>query len=197
MPFLAKIKRIKEYLLYESLIHPEAQLLDYYKYFSQSAFGPGHIITDYQTAKENLMNEVQHTENFDQIMIQKCNYFKAFYRVNLKLIKENHIDFDVFFNAFIESASVIESLSEIEFIDEWNIVINVIKMELPNLLNSNDIELINQMIEKKKYLCHHSDRFKELYHPHYRLIHHDFLTSTLKDIFDKEEENFKSMHNLL
>lgn len=186
MPFLTKIKRIKEYLNYEFQTHPEAQLLDYYKYFSQSAFGPGHIISDYHSAKENLINEVESTAHFDEIMIQKCDYFKPFYRVNLKLIKDNLIDFDAYFNAFIESASVIEPISEIEFIDEWNVIINVIKMELPNLLNITDLNQINLMMEKKRYLCHHSEIFKNQYHPHYRLIHQDFLSTTLKDLLNDD-----------
>ncbi len=180
MPFLAKVKRIREAVFNEFALHPESRLTDYYKYFAQSAFGPGHIISDYDSARKFLLHEIENTSVFDHVILQSCDYFLPFYRINLKLIKHHQLDFDILFSAFIESASSIEPISESVFREEWEGILQVIKLEnvqIPNF--ENDLMLINDLLDKNKYLCHHSETYKKAYNPHYRLIHQDFLPKNI------------------
>ncbi len=180
MPFLSKISNIKKAVFNEYALHPESRLTDFFKYFAQSAFGPGHIISDYESARNNLINEIEKTTEFDHVIIQSCDYFLPFYRVNLYLIKSQRLNFEIFFKAFIESASSIETLSETIFRAEWEEIIHVIKLEKMNLPNfEEDLNFINELLNKNKYICHHSETFKKAYNPHYRLIHKDFLPAEI------------------
>ncbi len=180
MPFLAKVKRIRDAVFNEFALHPESRLTDYFKYFAQSAFGPGHIISDYESARQYLLYEIEHSLSFDHVILQSCDYFLPFYRVNLKLVKDKHLDFDLLFSAFIESASSIEPISESIFREEWEGILQVIKIEnmpIPNF--EEDIIFINELMDRNKFICHHSEGFKKAYNPHYRLIHQDFLPKNI------------------
>ena len=112
--------------------HPDARLTDLYKLFMQSAFGPGHIIKDYNTAKSYLQDELNNYQqyiskfppetqsdyftnlkneykygNFNFIacpcLILDCDAFIPLARYSLQLIIDNIIPFQDFFDAFIMS----------------------------------------------------------------------------------------------
>lgn len=180
-------KELVNAILNEYNAHPKTTLIDYYKYFAQSAFGPGHIVNDIETARENLQKELEESFVFDTIEIQACDYFLPFYRVNLSLVKYEKIDFDEYFDAFIKSSRDVEIMTQMSFLSRWeNIVFAIRKMynmdiEGDHMLAgfTDDMESLKEMHKKDQYLCHHSDQYKKAYNPHYRLIHSDFMPKAL------------------
>jgi len=51
-------------------LHPKAQLIDYYKLFFQGTFGPGHIISNKESAIKFLKNELDESPVFEE---KVCN----------------------------------------------------------------------------------------------------------------------------
>lgn len=185
MPFSQKLNQIKASIQNEYSLHPEAQLRDYFKYFAQSAFGPGHLIKDLKSTRDNLLSELESSDSFDKVMLQKCDYYYPYYRVNLQLIRDKIIDFDDYFNAFIESSACIIPISEYVFKEEWTYISNVLKYEdIIKCGLEEDSLLIESLLQHNRFLCSHSNNYREKYKPHYRLIHKLFLPENLKPTID-------------
>jgi hypothetical protein len=185
MPFSQKLPQLNKTIDLEYSLHPESTLIDYFKLFAQSAFGPGHLIKDLQSAKDNLLDEVQNSTAFDSALIQPCDYYSPFYRVNLILLKNESIPFDEFFNAFIESAACITPISEYLFKEEWLYIANLIKIkEIVKSDYEKDYSFISDLLAHNKFLCSHSNHFKSLYNPHYRIIHKLYLPCYFNKIFN-------------
>ena len=173
-----KEELIQKAILEELRLHPKAQLTDIYKFFFQGAFGPGHIISDKKSALAYLQNELQSSTEFDSVLWQMVGYKNQYYRINLKLVKEDKIPVEKYFNAFIQSTNTFEKPSIEEWLEEWNFILNVIdemKLTIPNY--EEDKSGLDKMLLEGKVLVHHSNIYRKLYHPQYRIVN--------KENFDK------------
>ena len=166
-----KEELIQKEILEELRLHPKAQLVDIYKFFFQGAFGPGHIISDQKSALTYLQNELQSSTEFDSVLWQQVGYKNQYYRINLKLVKEGTIPEEKYFKAFIQSANTSKTPSTKEWLEEWNFILSVIdemKLIIPNY--EEDKSGLDNMLLGGKVLVHHSDIYRKLYNPHYRII---------------------------
>ena len=94
-----------------------------------------------------------------------------FVRLNLSVIKDSIIPYDIYFNAFIRSVSNINTPTIEEWKTEWKNIEDIIKsmgLDLPNY--DEDKILIDTNLEKGDYVGHHSKIFEDSYSPHYRII---------------------------
>lgn len=165
--------------------YPESTLKDIYKNFFQDALGPGHLMSGDADAEERMKKYLRRECEAAQSDIDPSPYYVRtgwhgrFYRVNLSVINEGKVPFDVFMGAFMESAGSFE-IPEIEdWKSEWGMIENVLMecgYELPDF--SEDSAAIHDMLDRGEYAGHHSRQYQKAYHPHYRLIE--------KDIFDRE-----------
>ncbi len=162
--------KIKKLIGSEFELHPEAQLVDYYKLFFQGTFGPGHIIPNRTSAKKFLKNELDVSSIFEEQDFQDISYFNNFYRVNLNIINKGIITFDDFLNAFLKSAKIENEISYKKWLIHWeNIEHQILVMKLPiENVDAQSAEL--QKIIKNQQLVSHSDIYRTNYSPHYRLI---------------------------
>jgi hypothetical protein len=98
-------------------------------------------------------------------------YKNQYYRINLKLVKEGTIPEEKYFRAFIHSANTSKTPSTKEWWEEWNFILSVIdemKLILPNY--EEDKSGLDKMLLEGKVLVHHSDIYRKLYNPHYRIV---------------------------
>ena len=166
-----KEELIQNAILEEMHLHPEARLVDIYKFFFQGAFGPGHIIRDKQSALNYLQNELQSMTDFDSVLWQPVGYNKQYYRISLGLVKEGTLSEEELFNAFVQSADSSALPSIEEWIKEWNFVLNIIEaMNLKITDYEDDKSILDEMLKEGKNLVRHSDIYRKLYHPHYRVV---------------------------
>ena len=166
-----KEELIQKEILEELRLHPKAQLVDIYKFFFQGTFGPGHIINDQKSALTYLQNELQSSTEFDSVPWQQVGYKNQYYRINLKLVKEGSILEEKYFRAFIHSANTSKTPSTKKWLEEWNFILSVIdemKLIIPNY--EEDKSGLDNMLFGGKVLVHHSDIYRKLYNPHYRII---------------------------
>ncbi len=166
-----KDELIQNATLEEMRLHPEARLVDIYKFFFQGTFGPGHIISDKESALNYLQHELQNITDFDTVLWQPVGYNKQYYRVSLSLVKEGTLSEEELFNAFIQSADSSTVPSIEEWIEEWNFVLNIIKaMNLKIIDYQEDKRILDEMLKDGNILVRHSDIYRKVYHPHYRVV---------------------------
>ena len=157
--------------------YPQSTLKDVYKNFFQDAFGPGHLMSNAENAKERMSNYLRNECELAKRDVDPSPYYVKsgwhgrFYRVNLSVINEGKVPFEVFLNAFMESARNF-TLPEIdEWKKEWILIEDVFQergYEVPGF--SEDSTDIRNLLENGKYTSHHSAQYEKAYHPHYRLI---------------------------
>jgi hypothetical protein len=166
-----KEELIQNAILEEMQLHPEARLVDIYKFFFQGTFGPGHLITEKQSALKYLQNELQSMTDFDSVLWQPVGYNKQYYRISLGLVKESTLSEEELFHAFVQSADSSALPSIEEWIKEWNFVLNIIEtMNLKIINYEEDKSILDDMLKKGNILVRHSDIYRKLYHPHYRVV---------------------------
>jgi hypothetical protein len=164
-------KRIEKCVEAELKQHPEAHLVDMYKYFFQDAFGPGHMIPDREGAEQYLDRELAVSERFEPFDYQELIYKNQFVRVNLRMIANGNISKQEFLDAFMQSAENFK-LPEIKiWRKEWAAIVKVIgeiKPDLPGYVRES--MMIDSMLLSGNYAVHHSGDYSRTYDPHYRLI---------------------------
>ena len=150
---------------------PETQLRDLYKSFFQDRFGLEHLMSDSAKADEYLRYELAHLEDENLYPdYEPTGYKENFYRVNLHLIRSGKIPYDVYFQAFMESAKAFSPISIEKWEKEWNAIESIIADHYPQLMESSDAAEIHALLDKDEYAMHHSKKFNAAYHPHYRII---------------------------
>ena len=171
---------ISEALDYQISNYPSSQYRDVYKNFMQDFFGPGHILADTAASGRYLRQELSENGPFDGPLYEKTGFRGNFYRVNLSLIKDGIIPYEIFFPAFVESVQGIIPPSGDEWMKTWNLIDSVIiakDLHFPD----EDIDrqaLANQFAEDN-YIAHHSRRFNDSVHFHYRIISRDNFNSRI------------------
>ncbi|MDE6005984.1 MAG: hypothetical protein K2G67_00290 [Muribaculaceae bacterium] len=156
---------------YQLKNYPESQYRDVYKNFMQDFFGPGHILSDTAAAGRYLRSELSLDEPFDGPLFEPTGYQGNFYRVNLSLVKDGVIDYPEFFNAFISSVQDIVPPSGEDWMKTWGAIDSIIKrrgLTFPDEIK--DREDLSNQFENGRYIVHHSHRFNESFHFHYRII---------------------------
>ena len=159
----------------ELSLHPKAQLIDLFKLYMQSAFGPGHIIKDVDSARHYLRVELDSLPSTrHRYDVFHCDTFFPYARYSLYLLIDNIISFDEYFNAFIRTASESQSLDDNLFRYGWNVAIEYLaEKNIANFII--DKEQIDQLLALKKYLVSHSTQYRELYMPAYRVINCHYI----------------------
>ena len=151
-------------------LHPEAQLIDLYKLYMQSAFGPGHMIKDIDSARNYLKIELNSLPEIKQRYdIFPCDAFFPYSRYSLHMIKENKISFEDFFTAFIRTAKECKPPVKDIFLHGWQVAINYLTDK--KIVNFSDDKItIDKLFADKQYLVSHSNHYRELYRPAYRVL---------------------------
>jgi hypothetical protein len=169
-------------------IYPQSELKDLYKHFFQDAFGPGHLLSDTAAAGNYLRRELASFDKADGPIMEPTGWQGKFYRVNLSVLKEKKIPYEVFFDAFVRSVSSIEMPPLEDWAQEWKAIEQIISsmsLSLPNY-ETDKAEILEQLAQGL-YVGHHSQAFGAHYAPHYRIIS--------KDIFDNELHTHLSSEN--
>ena len=156
--------------------YPEATLQDIYKGSFQDVFGPAHILTDRQAVIRYIESELKASTSFEEDDYQPCGWQGNFYQVNLKVIADGRVPMDVFVDAFMASANGIDTTLTPAFVKDWQELQQAVRTVRPQLENyREDSTLLAHLLKEGKYVVHHSRKFNEHYHPHYRIIRRDLF----------------------
>jgi hypothetical protein len=178
-------EKIKQTVLSQIDRYPKSTLQDIYKNFYQDYFGAEHAIPNKKAVEDYLMHELSEIHEFNHdTIIEITGWRHNFVRVPLALVKNGKIPADELLQAFIESASKIDSVTADKWIVEWNNIVKTVeKMHLNIVGFDNDKAKISELLKQNpKTALHHSEIFNKTYHPHYRIVE--------KTIYKKRLEKF-------
>ncbi|MDE6445145.1 MAG: hypothetical protein K2K64_12125 [Muribaculaceae bacterium] len=176
-------------LAYQVSHYPSSQYRDIYKNFMQDFFGPGHILKDTAASGRYLRSELMDDSTFGGPLYEKTGYKGNFYRVNLSLIKDSIIPYDVFFNAFVNSLQNITPPPGEVWMNIWGKVDSLITAGNYHFMNEEEDRLaLADQFKKSNFIAHHSKRFNDSVRFHYRIISKDNFEKILLPFIMKEKE---------
>lgn len=185
-------RRVSERVAWQMDNYPESRLVDIYKNFFQDRFGPGHMIADSASAGAYLRSELLTVKGRSQVNLAEVTGWRGDYvRVDLSVITEGLVSYQVFFDAFMESAQGIllplagkpadKSIDDWE--KEWKRIEKIAKDLYPDIPDfQKDSRFLDSLLSTGKYVVHHSDVYSKLYDPHYRLFRKDVFETRLKPL---------------
>ncbi len=173
---------------------PKARLRDIYKLLNQAYYGPTHIDPDPVKIAKNLRRELNSVTNHTGNFWQDIGCGRGFYRINLvALISLPKIPFSRFtsFSDYMSERFRKVTRKQIDTLTQsmlnsrlssgidpqnWH---RVWKGALPLVLQfikpaAAELEELDEYLRNNE-LPSHSDIYRELYSPHYRVIHHTQL----------------------
>lgn len=162
---------IRTALEYQRSNYPVSQYRDVYKNFMQDFFGPGHILADTVAAANYLKRELAETELYDGPLYEPTGFRGNFYRVNLSLIKNGIVPYDVYFNAFVNSVQNITPPDPSFWMDMWQKIDDEIHHMNWTFQNEDiDRSNLNKQFKNGNFIAHHSKAYNDAVNFHYRII---------------------------
>jgi len=172
---------VKKAVHEQMAVYPYSTLNDLYKNFFQDRFGPGHLIPDTAAAGDYLRYELASFDKTSGAYYEPTGWEGCFYRVNLSVIKDNLVPYDIYFDAFVRSVNQIVPIALTQWKTEWIAIESVIRtMNLSLTGYEKDRQEILEMLEQGEYVIHHSPQFEQHYSPHYRIIEKTIFENEIK-----------------
>lgn len=159
--------------------YPESTLQDIYKSFYQEHFGPGHIISDTASARRYLMRELSEMGKTQSPYFEPTGSQGDYVRVYLSAVADNLITAEQLLDTFVRSANLWQEPS-VSWMEKWGAIISIIqtnKMEIRGF--ETDLPLLTEAARNNQAV-HHSSRYNEAYHPHYRIVERSIFEIELK-----------------
>ena len=149
--------------------YPESTLQDIYKSFYQEHFGPGHIISDTTSARRYLMRELSEMGKTQSPYFEPTGSQGDYIRVYLSAVANSLITAEQLLDAFVRSANSRQEPT-VSWMEKWETIVSIIqanKIELEGF--ETDLPLLTEAARNNQAV-HHSRRYNEAYHPHYRIV---------------------------
>ena len=151
--------------------YPKATLLDIYKSAFQDRYGPGHIISDTDRAKKYLAWELEQPAMHDNPPYEPTLGEGAFVRVNLSVIRDGTVPYEVYVDAFLRGANSAAMPPIEQWAQQWQGILQTVRKLYPDLPNLEaDAMAIQGRLDQGIYQGEHSPAYREAYDPHYRII---------------------------
>ena len=157
--------------------YPKSTLQDIYKSFYQEHFGPGHIISDTTSTRRYLMRELSEMGKTQSPYFEPTGSQGDYVRVYLSAIADSLITAEQLLDAFVRSANLWQEPT-VSWLEKWEAIVSIIqanKIELEGF--ETDLPLLTEAAQNNQAV-HHSRRYNEAYHPHYRIVE--------RSIFERE-----------
>lgn len=178
--------------------YPEATLIDIYKYFFQSRFGPEHLISDSLIAFNMLKDELKSEEiksyksKSDSLLIELLQPDKKFVRIDLSLVKDRVIPINLFFTAFLQSAEKYDSTEYEKWKNDWDIIVQQLEDEKIKIKNFREDKIkIENAFRQNRLVFSHSQDYKKNYKPHYRIIEYKIFEKFLLPLLKQYRIRFE------
>ena len=159
--------------------YPESTLQDIYKSFYQEHFGPGHIISDTASARRYLMRELSKMGKTQSPYFEPTGSQGDYVRVYLSAVADSLITAEQLLDAFVRSANLWQEPT-VSWLEKWEAIVSIIqanKIELEGF--ETDLPLLTEAARNNQAV-HHSRRYNEAYHPHYRIVERSIFEIELK-----------------
>ena len=178
---------IKQVISLELNQHPELKLIDIYKLVFQAYLGPAHLLADTNDSAKKIMTEILlHPEPYRPLK-QDIGSQNGFFRLSLdclvpvlQLKKEKAIS-ELYRKSFLLAElmqeSVLDFTYNLDITKLWKETIPVIQHLI--VFDLNEWQQVNAIAESKA-IPRHSQQYKTLYNPKYRVLKYQFYDSIEK-----------------
>lgn len=172
---------IKQVISLELNQHPELKLIDIYKLVFQAYLGPAHLLADTNESTKKIMTEILlHPEPYKPLK-QDIGSQNGFFRLSLdclvpvlQLKKEKAIG-ELYRKSFLLAElmqeSVLDFTYNMDITKLWKETIPVIQQL--TVFDLNEWQQVNAIAESKA-IPRHSQQYKTLYNPKYRVLKYQF-----------------------
>ena len=157
--------------------YPEATLIDIFKGTFQDQFGSSHMIVNKEPLARYIKEEMDSVQDFRNPDYFPCGFRERYYQVNLRVVADGRVPFDVFVDAFYDGGRGLNLELTYLFVDNWRQTLKAIKEVAPKKIDNFTEEslFLEKLMGEGKYIVHHTDKFNKLYRPHYRIIRRDLF----------------------
>lgn len=169
---MSKKEEVKAALLTQYKRYPELKLQDFFKYCYQSSFGCEHLLSDVAAAEAYIRKEAeqQQGDTTEGTWIEPLD--GDYVRVHLSYLKEG-LSPETFAKLFVRSA---------EHVADGSVALEGKLAALTELVAGKKLPFTTEELttEVEKWqnagypACHHSETFREAYHPAYRLMKKEY-----------------------
>ena len=162
--------------------YPESTLQDIYKSFYQEHFGPGHIISDTTSAQRYLIRELSEMGETTSPFFEPTGSHGDYIRIYLSTLAKGLITTKQLLDVLVKSANSWQEPS-VSWTEKWGVIVSVIQannMEIEGF--EADLPLLNEAAQNNQAV-HHSRRYNEAYHPHYRIVERGIFEHQLLGFF--------------
>ena len=178
---------IKQVISLELNQHPELKLIDIYKLVFQAYLGPAHLLADTNESAKKIMTEILlHPEPYKPLK-QDIGSQNGFFRLSLdcmvpvlQLKKEKAIS-ELYRKSFLLAElmqeSVLDFTYNMDITKLWKETIPVIQQLI--VFDLNEWQQVNAIAESKA-IPRHSQQYKTLYNPKYRVLKYQFYDNIEK-----------------
>ena len=161
-----KKRSTQEVLLEQYQKYPEMQLQDFMKFLFQSAFGCEHLVSDMDTAANRIQKEAEGYEESQGELTEALD--GAFCRVSLGWLQKG-LRAETLAALFVLSAETVPDGTE-KLEEKLGVFLSMCEEGLFPF-SKEEVLLHTQSWKAAGYPpCHHSERFRTLYKPSYRLL---------------------------
>ena len=183
----------RDFIELELAAYPESRAQDVYKSFCQDNLGPEHLIQDPVSAAHYLKEELRtYQEDLDSVRYEApaspYDYVgdqNHYVRVDLSVILDGRITEEAFLDAFIRSANEGKRVTDEEWVKKWKKVSTILRKDfkdIPDLYR--DLHTLDSLVAEGHYIMHHSQAYRDAYHPHYRIIAMNIFIDELRPLID-------------
>ena len=152
----------------------------------QDFYGPGHLLTDTAGSGRYLRKELEEGAPFDGPLYEPTGYKGNFMRVNLGLIADGTIPYDLFFRTFVESIQGIQPPEDSEWMRTWEKIDSVLTVRNLSFQNEEeDRKALSAQFAEGDYVVHHSQRYNDSVRFHYRIISTPLFHSRILPLIKK------------
>ena len=118
-------------------------------------------------------------------MYEPTGFRGNFYRVNLSLIRDSVVPYDVFFASFVESVKAITPPPAEEWMRTWSTIDSVITSKGISFPDEEaDRSALRQQFAEGNFIAHHSRRFNDSVRFHYRIISRSRFESDIMPLIE-------------
>lgn len=167
---------MRSLLLEHARRYPLWECTDLYKLLHQSALGPEHAVTDEARARawlERELSELDRTNPPDEPLLDPLNPDGTLVRVHLRpWLAQNH-DSEALLQAFVRTANTWELKRE-QLSENFKLAQELVLFDMKNLT-----AFFREREAQGFPAVHHSEAFRQHYHPAYRVVARALLPQEL------------------
>jgi hypothetical protein len=160
--------------------YPMMQVQDVYKMLYQGEFGVKHIIDSPDAARRYLDIELEQvTADDSEPLWEVVAPDSSMIRVNLRPFKAGNLDPDNLWQAMLMTAETVTGDST-RLVDHWQQLMLAIEEEILPFPGQEANIFLQTMQENGLPAVHHSETYREVYHPAYRVIAMEYLETAIQ-----------------